>query len=556
MTAAAFKSVALFVWTRHRFVIVVAVFLYAAALVAYSPLSSHERWALVSAIGTFLSAAPFVVPLVLFTSAVSVATTDLATRDSWYPRQFFTLPLTARQLALPFGAYLVGLYVLLWIVGVWISDARVLYAGPLQLPKEALLYQPWAPFLHLTLLVWTQALIWMPFRARWTRVALLFGLVAAYLATLIVTIEGALPGAAIVVLALVSIPAALSAGVRGIAGARAGDTPQAARARGRTRAAAAPVRFATALGAQAWYEKQVQRGRAGFVTVFVVPLVLLLLVLGMLAAPPAEDTSLAGMLAFRAANLLLWIFGIVGIGSGPAFATFRADLQWHADDAFRMPAFFAALPLSTGQFAWLKLATAARRMLRVGIVVLVTAAGISALTGTLDSWSAPLGSLRERFGALEAGGVVVLGALVFLLMVAAATANLVWLGLIGRRWHIVNFVIAITVVVAMVVSASIDDVVTFVAASPTVLPSLAAVKLAVLAGLAYVVGARGLYERNTIARLCACWVGAGIVAFLAYLRYAPEGAFDALAAASTLVIALPILGVLAAPLALQANRCR
>jgi hypothetical protein len=567
---AALRGATLYAWSRHRGLILAASVVYLVALLSYDRLWALEGKPFVVPLLTFLRAAPFFLPLLILTSTASVATADLATRDSWYPRHFFALPLTARQLALPFMLCTVGLYALLWTAGVWISDGRILYSGPLELPRERLQLQSWDPFLQLALLVWLQALIWTPFKRRWSRVVALFALCAAYFAALILSINAGLPAGAIVAFCAAQLPAAYAVGVRGVALARIGGRqpvrPSGAsprRKRAWTALSLASLRSApqpaltSGADAQAWFERSVQRGRSTFVLTFLIPLVLLVVLLGHLANASAQDSA---ALAQGLIGLLIFTLVFVGLATGPAFAAFDTDVQPFNSQAFRMPSFLGVLPLGAGDFAWAKLANAARRMGFVAAVMLAAALLIAWSIGLHDTWAVLLDRLSDRHGPIEAAFLLSLGPAAFLLAASVGTANVVWIGMLGRGWALSAASVIVTLIAIAVfgIWATSDPtgLQTSADALSALLPYAAAAKLGLLAWLMHLVGARRLYSWGRLAFIGGAWLALVAAGFGVYLRYAPDAGPSASTAAALLILLTPIVGILAAPLALQWNRCR
>jgi hypothetical protein len=564
VTAAAFKGTALFVWSRHRALVVAALAVHVAAFLFYDYLWAEQRTVAVF-LNTYLRAAPLFLPLLLFTSAVNVATADLGGGESWYPRQLFTLPLTTRGLALPFMTYTVGLYAMLWAAAAFITDGKT-PTGPADQARTERL-QPWEPFLDLALLAWLQAAIWWPFSIRWARIVLLFVVVAVYFGAFIVSAQAGLSATVLTVFCASLAALAHLAGFHGIARARTGEASSMPRTRAARRRPSDTRSFPSTLHAQRWFERHVQRGRGTVVAAFIVAFVLLtgalLFLFGTFAISDPRP------LAMQAATLFFWTLLIVGCATGPAFAAFNVRAAFADGNAFRMPSFFAALPMTTGDFAWAKLATAARRMALLAVYLLAASAsllglaawGISAEPWAASApWQAGFAGVVERHGALEVTVLAAGGVSAFLALSGAATANLVWVGLFGRGWRIASSVL--TIVVAGVIlaapwlAANPAALVRVNAALPTAFAALAILKLAALALLAYVVGARRLYPWVRLGGIALAWTGAVGVCSLVVLRYAPEGLIETRTLLAALVVLLPVLGLVAAPLALQVNRCR
>jgi hypothetical protein len=558
MTAAAFKGTALFVWSRYRTLIVAALAVHVAAFLFYDYLWAEQRQVAVL-LNSYLHAASFFLPLLLFTSAVNVAAADLGGGESWYPRQLFTLPLTTCGLALPFMTYTVGLYALLWAVAAFITDGQT-PTGPADQARMVRL-QPWGPFLDLTLLAGLQAAIWWPFSIRWARIVVLFVVVAVYFGGFIVSVQAGLSATVLAVSWSALAALAYLAGFHGIARARTGEASRMPRRRAARRRPSDTRSFASTLHAQRWFERHVQRGRGTVVAAFIVAFVLLtgalLLFFGTFAISDPRP------LAMQAATLFFWTLLIVGCATGPAFAAFNVRATFADGNAFRMPSFFAALPMATGDFAWAKLATAARRMALLAVFLLAASASLLALAAwasSFEPWRAGFAGVVARHGALEVTALAASGVGAFLVLSGAATANLVWVGLFGRGWRIASIVL--TIVVAGVIlaapwlAARPAALARVNAALPTAFAALAILKLAALALLAYVVGARRLYPWVRLGGIALAWTGAVGVCSLVVLRYAPEGLIETRTLLAALVVLLPVLGLVAAPLALQVNRCR
>jgi hypothetical protein len=247
---------------------------------------------------------------------------------------------------------------------------------------------------------------------------------------------------------------------------------------------------------------------------------------------------------------------VVSLTTGVSFATFKSDVASYSNDAFRMPAFFAALPMSTGDFAWAKLGAASRRMTFVAAIVTATIACIAAVTGLRGSLGAMLAVLAERVGTFEASMLAAAGLAAFVALAAAVSANVVWVTLLGRRWKAVNTVIVLLAVAVLPLSVWINTAPNVLAVASAALPIAAGVKLGGLALLMRRVQSLGLYERSRILAIGAGWTAVVAAGFAAYLRYAPDGGIGAVTVLSGLVVLVPVLGIVAAPLALRANRAR
>src|SRR5690606_235710 len=113
--AFALRGVTLYVWTRQRRLIVITAALYIGAWLTYSSL-----WSQVPALAGFFRTAALLLPLIIV--AGTSFTAKLTERESCYPRELLTLPLTSFQLALPFMVLLIALYVPVWAVTTQLAD--------------------------------------------------------------------------------------------------------------------------------------------------------------------------------------------------------------------------------------------------------------------------------------------------------------------------------------------------------------------------------------------------------------------------------------------------
>jgi hypothetical protein len=217
---AAFAGVAMLVWSRHKGLIFVVTAIYGALFVASVTLTPEDLRPYYVLQGTFLRAAPFFLPLLLFVSSSSVATIDLATPESLFQRHFFSLPVTASQVVLPFMLAAVLLLALLWAAGTIITDGRLMYAGPPSLPLEQLRREDWFPFMQMGLLTWAQALLWMSFSRKWTRVWALLFLVFVYAVALVLAASQTVSGTVALIACAIQVPLAFAVAAWGVARAR------------------------------------------------------------------------------------------------------------------------------------------------------------------------------------------------------------------------------------------------------------------------------------------------------------------------------------------------
>jgi hypothetical protein len=560
--SAAFKGAALYVLSRHRPLLGAAAVVYLAIFACFDTLWALEGRPLVVPMLTFLSAAPFFLPLLLFVTATSVFSIDIASRESAFPRHFFTLPLGSMRLAVPFIVYAVLLWAMGWALAVGITDGRVLLAGPLHLPREALRSETWFPFLELSLLAWGQALMWRPFRRRGSRVALMAALLVVHFGALVAGIQQTLTPFDIATLCVLGAVVGAGIGMSGVARARRGDPPARhgdppARPAAVWMTAPVPIslrrrRFRSGLDAQLWYEWRLH----GFSRWFFLSTVVALLVLTPMLLAPRRDALGEG--AMTATGVGLLFMALVFVPSfGPLFANFVSNRY----KAFSMPSFFAALPLSSGDFAWAKMRAAARSVaLMCAAIGALVALGAALVEG---SWPAAFAAaLRARYGAVE--GTVLFAAVAgaLPLVAIAGTMNTVWFALADRRtvWQAFNAVL-MAIVLGWVPAAQWMQrhphwPLRAAETLPEIMAALAAVKLVALAVLIHRVGMRRLYPWPRIGLIGSAWLAAIVAACGICVRYVPSAEEHLLTAISALIVLAPVLGIMGAPLALQLNRCR
>jgi hypothetical protein len=516
VSAAAFAGVALFVWSRSRWVFVVCVTLYASLLVGTDTLSPQGHFAL----GGLLLVAPLLLPLTLFLDSGRAANLDLTSPDGLFPRNFFVLPATAHQLVLPFMLYTVLVAAAQWSVAVAIVNERSFdfSAGSF-----------WLPALATSFVVWVQAVMWTPARHRSIRVMQLIALLAVYIFVFGSSLNGTFPSELTLALSLAQFPIAYAVAGHGVARCRRGE-PGPASTSAPARARALPV-LASSFQAQLWIERQIHRWTGKSALVAVIPAMLLILVfIARISGKQETDPEMLQTLGKASIVLLFIALGVIGISTGCSFGTFRRHMPWHLADAYVVPPFFAALPFATGDLAWAKMRAAVQRMLWVSAAVVLICVVVA-----------------------QASGFVMAALPVFatVMLVLAATASSIWITLLGRSKAVwISF--AIICLLPLFALRAVAGPATLVASLPIVVPIAAAMKLVALAALLFYVSSRKLLSGPRLAIITGFWaVTAGSVsAWLA--PYSPDG----LLAVCVGIVIAPGLGAVAAPVALAWNRAR
>ena len=223
MMVASFESVARFVWTRHRQLLLITAAIYLALFLCSQTLTPEQMRPYLPPAFSILRLAPFFLPIVLFISTASVTTLDIGGRPGQFPRIFFTLPVKAREMVLPFITYSVATAAVLWLLGTLITDRRILMFGVPGTPIEAETIAYWLPCLATGFLAWIQAIIWTPFRLRWLRFAAIFAILLAHLAVAVLYAMTVITQAEVIAIGVLQIPLALFFATRGVARDRSGE---------------------------------------------------------------------------------------------------------------------------------------------------------------------------------------------------------------------------------------------------------------------------------------------------------------------------------------------
>ena len=543
MSRAAFMGAALLVWTRRRVLIVFSA-VTVLAIFTVGNVAGHPR-ILPATILLRLSA--LFLPLLLFASAESAATLDLARAESHFPQPFMGLPLTAPQMVRPFmlGAALLSLA--LWLPTIDLS---------LEWKPQVLL-----PCLTLSLIVWALALIWTPFRRRSIRAWILTLLVLSHVALYLLTASPRVADEPVLLLGVLQLPLAYATAVRGVLKARQGEPRLAAaadrQARRRRNVPGAP--FPSPLAALSWFEWQAYRERSKSLAPLLMTLLVSVALLGSLATASRGGAVDFGALLSGAAGIFAVMF-ITGLVSVTSCAAFQSTVAWSRNDAYAMPSFFAALPSSTGDLAWAKLMCAARGIVILWGFLALAAAALSLVFGIRTPWVALFTSLQQQWGAYQAAAILALAPLCAMTLAVAGGVSFAWVSLLGRGWKITSATVTVACCLSVLAPGWLNRHPAALAqlshAVPAALAVLAAVKIAALVWLTYLVWARGLYCVARLSWIAGCWIAAVTIASAFCLRYFGHHSTGDSTLVCGLIVTAPVLGILGAPLALQLNRCR
>lgn len=493
---------------------------------------SAESFALLVVVPITVS---FVYLLAVFTYGLSG---DLAARQSMYPARMFTLPLSNAALTgwpMLYGALAM---VALWALTRWLS----LWPSQLSIPLV------WPATLAASLVMWTQALVWMPYGIRGLRVVAAVLVLCAIDAIVLLALEFKAPEWKIVAITAPQLPIAYAVGRAAVARARRGVVPDwRLPAFASQRPGGVRERWSAAR-AQSWYEWR-RNGRSLPVWVAIIlPLELLLL-----------------WVAGTATNLVIVIM-LGALLTPVVVATFAAasvsKTGGSASDAYALASFVATRPCTDAQLLAAKLRMTIRSTLSAwALVLLAIPAGVlwSGTWRTLLDW---LRSVAANIGTPRA--VVLLGVIVAG-MVLATWKQLVQslcFGLTGNdrliRTNVFGSLILASVVGPLAIWIVNGDRVGVVwSAMPIVLAALVCAKMLAAGWVAArLTRARGPLDEQTLIVGAGCWTLAvlGVYAMLAWLTDTPH--IPRYLVMEMAILFVPLARLSAAPLALARNRHR
>ncbi|MEJ1962350.1 MAG: hypothetical protein WDO56_12730 [Gammaproteobacteria bacterium] len=470
-------------------------------------------------------------------------------------------------MVLPFVVYAVLLAALLWGLASIITDGEVLRFGPPGTPLGAGPLLLWIPFLAASLLAWTQAICWTPCRRRWNRMWVLLAAVSAHAAVIVLYAQETLSGNAVLALSLIQLPLAYAAAVRGVAMDRRGGIASRLWSTRETTTTAErimprPLRlFSSAFDAQTWFERSIHRWNGPSLVLLALP-ALLIVVPALVSLTGSAEASPEFLARFARAAIIVSpsVLFIIALTTGSASASLRYNPAWNLKDGFSMPAFFAALPMSTGDFVWAKFKVLSVNMGWACVVVLLLCASSVHLGHLLDTPGGWASSLQQKHGALIGGALLALPPVLMVLLALSSAAASMCMVLPGSGWNWINVTYAIVFGLFGVAAAEIARRWGVQGGAPALLGIavrvMAIVKLCALASLLYYVGSRRLLSWPRLAGITAFWLLTAAACLAALMGYVPDGIFTATTETAIAILIAPILGIVGAPLALQLNRCR
>ena len=341
---------------------------------------------------------------------------DLAARESLYPARMFTRPVTTTALA-----WWPMFYGTLAVMVLW-TATRLLAAWPASIVVPAV----WPGLLAVVQLAWAQALIWMPYGLRGTRVLMASLWLASIDTIAILALYQKASEPVMAAILVPQIPLAYLLARYAVARARRGDVPDWHGGFARVMRSAAPREqqeaFPSAALAQAWFER-----RRGGVSLPAWIAILLPLELSLLWAVGESTTLVVEIL-------------LAALATPMVIATFTATTvsgsSREAGASFGLPAFVATRPMTSTQLVAAKLRLTVRSTILAWLLVAVAVPIAIALSGASTIVAQRSREVADAVGTPRA---VVFALLVVAGFVASTWKQLVqslYIGLTGREWLI------------------------------------------------------------------------------------------------------------------------
>ena len=536
-------------WRRHRWgfraigvylVLIAAIKLATFARDAPVTFRSAESFAFVVLVPTTVS---FVYLLAVFTYGLSG---DLAARQSMYPARMFTLPLSNAALVgwpMLYGATAMAAF---WLLTRWLSVW----------PTEVSIPYVWPATLAASLVMWTQALVWMPYGLPGLRV--IASVFVLWVIDAIVILALQFKTAEWVVLAFTAsqLPVAYAVGRVAVARARRGVVPDwRLPAIASLSRAVSPQEKAggraqrSAAAAQTWFEWR-RNGRSLPTWVAIIlPLELLLL------WAAGTSTSIAIVIVLGA---LLTPVVVATFAAASASKTGGS-----ASDAYGMSSFIAARPLTDAQLLAAKLRMTIGSTLAAWVLVLVAipiAVYWSGTWRTLLDW---LRSVAQTIGAPRATVLLIVIVAGMMLSTWRQLVQSLYFGLTGDERLIKGSVFVSLMIASLVGPLAIwivdtERIGNVWSAMPLILTVLVSAKMLAAGWVAARLvreEARPLNDRTLITG-ALCWTAAvlAVYAVLAWLTDTPH--IPRYIVMLVAILLVPLARISAAPLAIARNRHR
>lgn len=465
---------------------------------------------------------------------------DIAARQSMYPARMFTLPLS--------NAALVGqpmLYGATAVVGLWVLT-RWLSLWPSQFPVPYV----WPATMAVSLLMWTQAFVWMPYGLPGLRIIVSVLILWVLDAIVLLALHFQAPEWVVIAVTAPQIPVAYAVGRIAVARARRGVVPdwRFSAAADRKETAQARGRWSAAR-AQRWYEWRRSGWSLPAWVAIIMPFELLLL----RVAGTATSLVITVVLGALLVPVVVATFAAVAM----------SRTGGSASDVYGLAPFVAARPLTDAQLLAAKLAMAIRSTLVAWALVFVAVPIALLWSGTWPTMSDWSRNVAATIGAPRA--------IVLLLVVLAGLMLSTWrqlvqslyFGLTGNERLIKGSVFASLVVVSLLgplaiwIIDSTERIAAVWSALPQILAALVCVKMLAAGWVAMRLtrGGGPLGDRTLITG-ASCWTASvlalfGVLAWLAETPHIPRYLLMLMA-----ILSVPLARVSAAPLAMARNRHR
>ncbi len=482
----------------------------------------------------------FVYVLTVFSFGLSG---DVAGRQSMYPARMFTLPASTTALTLWPMLYGAGAMALLWLA------TRFLAVWPSGFDIPTI----WPALAAVSLLAWTQALMWMPYGLRGLRVIVTVLWLATIDSVVLVALRYDAPESFMVAFLAPLVPLAYVAARFAVARARRGDVPdwRGALARVGRRATVRPKplrHFASPARAHTWFEWRRHGRSLPALIAILLPFELALL----WTAGDVFELVFLILLGVLFTPVLMSAFVAVTVRkSNPAVS-----------DGYGVSPFIATRPLTDVELIAAKLKATMWSTLITWLLVLVAIPLALEWSGT---WPVVMERARRLADVIGTLRVAVLVLLILAGFIASTWKQLVQslhIGLTGREWLIKGSVLlALTFLFLLgpIVQWIIDTPGVQRAlwnALPLILAVLVGLKMSAAAWIATRLDRSRLLGGRALVAGAACWCVA-VLALYGVLVWFFSTAFVArYALALIAILAVPLARLSAAPLALAWNRHR
>ena len=468
---------------------------------------------------------------------------DVAGRTSMYPARLFMLPVSTAALAGWPMLYGAGAMAILWLA------TRYLAVWPSGFDIPVI----WPALTAVTLLAWTQALMWMPYGVRGLRVILAVLWLSAIDSIVLLALRYHASEAVMIAIVAPQIPLAYVAARFAVARARRGDVPDWRGLFARpVRTVDVPARrradFASPASAQEWFEWR----RHGWTLPGWIAILL-----------PFE---LALLRAAGSTEALVFLIVLGVLITPPFMAAFTAAAVARSNpsmsDPYGLTPFIATRPVTSASLIAAKLKAMIWSTVASWALVLVAIPIGLRWSGTWPVFTEKMRQATEFMGALR---TVVLVLLILALCIAATWKQLVqglFIGLTGREWLIKGTVLFAVAVFSglgplgqwIYDNASVQRVIW--GALPLILAVLVGAKMSAATWVATRLWRNRVLGDRTLVAGAAGWCGAvlalyGVLAWFLSTPFFPRYLLMLLA-----ILFVPLARLSAAPLALTWNRHR